>query len=80
MINGVMHIVAAVLFAVVSLNEGINMVWMGIAGVYLVTGIINLIVHALKVRKMEKAAKKAEAENSQKTAAPKAENENTIGG
>ena len=80
MINGVMHIVAAVLFAVVSLNEGINLVWMGIAGIYLVAGIINLIAHALKVRKMEKAAKKAETENGQKTAAAKAETETTIGG
>ena len=67
MINGVMHIVAAVLFAVISIKEGTSVIWMGIAGVYLVTGIINLVIHALKIRKMEKAAKKAE-QNAQKTA------------
>ena len=57
MINGVLHIVAAVLFAVVSVQNGMNIIWMGIAGVYLVTGVINLAIHALKIRKMEKAAK-----------------------
>ena len=62
MINGVMHIVAAVLFAVISVHEGMNLIWMGIAGVYMVTGIVNLAAHALRIRKMEKAAKKAEQE------------------
>ena len=76
MINGVMHIVAAVLFAVMSIHEGMNLIWMGIAGVYLVTGIINLTVHALKIRKIEKAAKKAEQEK-QKTAEKTAEKEET---
>ena len=63
MINGVMHIVAAVLFAVVGINEGVNVIWLGIAGVYLVTGAINLAIHGLKMRRMEKAAKKAEKSN-----------------
>ena len=76
MINGVMHIVAAVLFAVMSIHEGMNLIWMGIAGVYLATGIINLIIHALKIRKIEKAAKKAEQEK-QKTAEKTAEKEET---
>ena len=62
MINGVMHIVAAVLFAVISVHEGMNLIWIGIAGVYLLTGIINLVAHALRIRKIEKAAKKAEQE------------------
>ena len=35
MINGVMHIVAAVLFGVISIKEGTNVIWMGIAGIYL---------------------------------------------
>jgi len=79
MINGVMHIVAAVLFAVVSVKEGTSMIWMGIAGVYLVTGVINLSVHALKIRKMERAARKAE-QNNQKTAEKNKEAETTAGG
>ena len=77
MINGVMHIVAAVLFAVISVKEGMNVIWMGIAGVYLVTGIINLVIQAVKTRKMEKAARKAE-QTSQKTV--QQNTETTIGG
>ncbi len=65
MINGVMHIVAAVLFAVISVQNDLNMIWMGIAGVYLVMGVVNLTIHALKIRKMERAAKKA-GQNNQK--------------
>lgn len=79
MINGVMHIVAAVLFAVISLNGGFNVIWMAIAGVYLVTGIINLAIHALKIRKMEKAAKKAEESKTEKAAAKAAATETTGG-
>ena len=77
MINGVMHIVAAVLFAVISVHEGMNLIWIGIAGVYLVTGIINLVAHALRIRKIEKAAKKAEQEKqkaAEKAAEKTAEN------
>ena len=66
MVNGVMHIVAAVLFAVISLDGGLNYIWMGVAVIYLVTGILNLLGHAIKVKKMERAAKKAEKSNSQK--------------
>ncbi len=68
MINGVMHIVAAVLFAVIAVKEGMNIIWMGIAGMYLVTGVINLVIHTLKIRKIEKAAKKAEQEKQKDTA------------
>ena len=78
MINGVLHIVAAVLFAVVSVQNGLNIIWMGIAGVYLVTGVINLAIHALKIRKMEKAAKKAEQKN-QKNDSASTENGTTTG-
>ena len=78
MINGVMHIVAAVLFAVIAIEEGANIIWLGIAGIYLATGVINLSIHGLKMRKMEKAAKKAEKSN-QKTEAKTQETE-TIGG
>ena len=79
MINGVMHIVAAVLFAVIAVNGGFNMMWMGIAGIYLVTGVVNLAIHALKIRKMEKAAKEAEQAN-QKTVEKVPENETVTGG
>ena len=79
MINGVMHIVAAVLFGVISIKEGTNVIWMGIAGIYLVTGTINLAIHGLKIRKMEKAAKKAE-QNNQKTQEKNKEVEKTAGG
>ena len=79
MINGVMHIVAAVLFAVISIKEGTSIIWMGIAGIYLITGIINLAIHGLKIRKMEKAAKKA-AQNAQKTAEKNKETDVTVGG
>ena len=79
MINGVMHIVAAVLFAVIALSGGFHAIWMGIACVYLVMGIVNLTIHALKIRKIEKAAKKAE-QNNQKPAAAECEKETTAGG
>ena len=78
MINGVMHIVAAVLFAVIAINEGVNIIWLGIAGIYLATGVINLSIHGLKMRKMEKAAKKAEKSN-QKSEAKTQETETTGG-
>ena len=80
MVNGVMHIVAAVLFAVVALDKNVNVIWMGIAGIYLITGIINLIIHALKVRRMEKAAKKAESEIAQKASSSQKEENITLGG
>ena len=79
MINGVMHIVAAVLFAVISIKEGTSIIWMGIAGIYLITGIVNLAIHGLKIRKMEKAAKKAE-QNAQKTVEKNKEADVTAGG
>ena len=79
MINGVMHIVAAVLFAVIALSDGFHAIWMGIACVYLVMGVVNLIIHALKIRKIEKAAKKAE-QKTNKPAAAETEKETTMGG
>ena len=81
MVNGVLNIVAAVLFAVVSLNEGINIIWLSVAAIYLLAGIINLSAHALRVRKIEKAAKKAEqaiaTKNEPKTDAVEAKTETT---
>ena len=43
------------------------------------TGIVNLAIHALKMRRIEKAAKKAE-QNNQKTAENNKEAEKTTGG
>ena len=68
MINGVLNIVAAVLFAVVSFGSDMRVIWLSIAAVYLVCGILNLIVHTLRVKKMQKAARKAEQEEARKAA------------
>ena len=62
MVNGVLNIVAAVLFAVVALKDGFSSVWMIIAGVYLLAGVVDLIIHSVKVRRMQRAAMKAEKE------------------
>ncbi len=88
MVNGVMSIVAAVLFAVVALNDGMNVIWVTIAGIYLVWGILNLIAYAVKNSRKQKAAqqalKKAEEKVAQKTpekaAEKSAENQLTVGG
>ena len=74
MINGVMSIVAAVLFAVVALGEGMNVIWLTIAGIYLVWGILNLVVYAVKNSRKQKAAqqalKKAEEKAAKAAAVP----------
>ena len=56
MINGILLIVAAVLFAMVYLFGQMGPVWLWIAGGYLLFGILNLIVYALRVHRREKAA------------------------
>ena len=77
MVNGVMSIVAAVLFGVVALSEGVNPIWLTIAGIYLVWGILNLIVYAVKNIRKQKAAqaalKKAEEKAIQNQQEPKRE-------
>ena len=77
MVNGVMSIVAAVLFDVVALSEGVNPIWLTIAGIYLVWGILNLIVYAVKNIRKQKAAqtalKKAEEKAIQNQQEPKRE-------
>ena len=76
MINGVMHIVAAVLFAVIALDRGMDMIWLTIAGIYLVTGVLNLIVYSIRNKKNQKAAKAAGArEEKEKAEKAKAESE-----
>ena len=78
MVNGVMSIVAAVLFAVVALNDDMNVIWLTIAGIYFVWGILNLVAYVIKNYRRQKAAqqalKKAEekaAQQVQKTAEEK---------
>jgi predicted membrane protein len=74
MINGVLMIVAAVLFAVLYLFEGLGIMWLWIAAFYLVVGIVNLISHVVrekaKVRAANKKAEKTaqEAESSRREA------------
>ena len=59
MINGVMHIVAAVLFAMIYLWTDLGMVWLWIAAAYLVMGVANLVVYAVMNHRKQKAAQKA---------------------
>ena len=68
MVNGVFHIIAAVLFAVVHLSTDMGIIWLCIAGVYLVVGIANLMIYAIRNRHQLHVARK----QSQK-AAPQAE-------
>lgn len=74
MINGVLLIIAAVLFAVLYLLEGLGIMWLWIAGFYFVAGILDLVMHALKEKaKVHTANKQAaktakEAEESRKQA------------
>ena len=70
MINGVLLIVAAVLFAVLYLFEGLGIMWLWIAGFYLVAGILDLILHVVKEKAKVRSANKkaAKAESAQKQA------------
>lgn len=64
MINGVVEIVAAVLFAVVFLIQDRGIIWLWIAGVYLVIGIGNLVIYAIKNRSQIRAARKQAAKSA----------------
>lgn len=64
MINGVLLIVAAVLFAAVHLFGGLGIIWLWIAAFYLVAGILDLIFHVVK----EKAKVRAANQKAEKTA------------
>ena len=70
MINGVFMIVAAVLFAVIAIGREMDMLWLCIAGVYLLAGIVNLIVYAVKNSRKQKAAEKKAAELKAAETAP----------
>lgn len=73
MINGVMSIVAAVLFAVVAISEGMNVIWFAIAAIYLVWGILNLIAYSVKNNRKQKAAQQALKKAEEKAALATAE-------
>ena len=70
MVNGVLMIVAAVLFAVIAIGKELDMLWLCIAGVYLLVGIADLVIYAVKNSRKQKAAEKKLAE--QKAAEQKA--------
>jgi len=65
MVNGVVQIIAAVLFAVVHLSSDMGIIWLCIAGVYLVIGIANLMIYAIRNKHQLHMARK----QSQKKAA-----------
>ena len=54
MINGVMHIVAAVLFAMVYLFGNMGVIWLWIGAAYLVLGVLNLIAYVARNHKKQK--------------------------
>ena len=67
MINGVLLIIAAVLFAVVYFFGNMGVLWLWIAGFYLVAGISNLIIHVIREKARLRSANK-EAQKSAKAA------------
>ena len=64
MINGVLLIIAAVLFAVVYLFGEMGMLWLWIAAFYLVAGIADLVIHALKEKHKLRSANKEAQKNA----------------
>lgn len=67
MINGVLLIIAAVLFAVVYLFGEMGMLWLWIAAFYLAAGIADLVVHVIREKARLRSANK-EAQKSAKQA------------
>ena len=65
MINGVLLIVAAVLFAVLYLFEGLGILWLWIAGFYFAAGVLDLVMHVLKEKLKIRAANKKAAKTAQ---------------
>lgn len=64
MINGVLLIIAAVLFAVVYLFGEMGQLWLWIAAFYLVAGIADLVIHALKEKHKLRSANKEAQKNA----------------
>ena len=67
MVNGVLEIVAGVLFAFVYLNGNRSVIWLWIGGAYGVIGMANLLIYAIRNKTRLHAAKK-QAEKSEKVA------------
>ena len=67
MINGVLLIIAAVLFAVVYLFGDMGILWLWIAGFYLIAGIADLVIHVIREKARLRSANK-EAQKSAKAA------------
>lgn len=67
MVNGVIQIVAAVLFVVVHLSTDMGIIWLWIAGVYFAVGIGNLAVYAIRSKHQLRTAQK-QAEKTAKEA------------
>ena len=68
MINGVMNIVAAVLFAMVYLFGNMGIMWLWIGAAYLVLGILNLAAYAARNHKKQKQSAKEAAKEAVKQA------------
>ena len=68
MINGVMNIVAAVLFAMVYLFGNMGIMWLWIGAAYLVLGILNLAAYAARNHKKQKQSAREAAKEAAKQA------------
>ena len=69
MINGVLLIIAAVLFAVLYLFEGLGIMWLWIAAFYFVSGVLDLVRHVLKEKAKVRAANKQAAKTAKEAEA-----------
>ena len=69
MINGVMNIVAAVLFAMVYLFGNMGIMWLWIGAAYLALGICNLIAYAARNHKKQKQSAKEAAKQAETASA-----------
>ena len=64
MINGVLLIIAAVLFAVVYLFGDMGVLWLWIAGFYLAAGIADLVIHVIREKSRLRSANKEARKNA----------------
>ena len=69
MINGVLLIVAAVLFAVLYLFEHLSIMWLWIAAFYFVAGVLDLVMHVIKEKAKIRAANKQAAKTAKEAEA-----------
>ena len=64
MVNGVLLIIAAVLFAVVYLFGKMGTLWLWIGCVYFAAGVANLVVHVIREKAKVRAANKEAQKNA----------------